>query len=163
MNFLVGRNKKKIRKDVLLIPILFAKLRSSLSKKNYQVIKVLLDGGASPSVIHTDLVKLLRVTKDRETVWNTAGGKLITGSMCNIEFSLPEFSPTATVSYKVHVITQKTMFLKCDMIMGRELMTHDRTRIKHMFFRNVREVTYLPLGNSHEGLRLHTRNFYIYS
>ena len=123
MNFLIGRNKKKIRKDAPLIPILFAKLRTSLSKKNYQVIKVLLDSGASASVIHADLVKSLHVTKERETVWNTAGGNVTTGSMCNIEFSLPEFSPTATVSYKVHMSTQKTMFLKYAMIMGRELMT----------------------------------------
>ena len=32
MNFLIGRNKKKIRKDAPLIPILVAKLRTSLSK-----------------------------------------------------------------------------------------------------------------------------------
>ena len=112
----------------------------------------MLDSGASALVRHADFVKAMHVTKDREIVCNTVEDNVTTGSMCNIKFSLPEFTPIAAVNTKHHVSNKKRMLRQHDVIMRRG--TYDRVRINHMLLKSMCEAACLPLRKSHEVLWL---------
>ena len=104
-----------------LVPVVFAILNTRLGKESTKRISVLLDSGASSSVIHKDLVRKLRMTKTSPTMWNTAAGPLNTSERVDIEFALPELSPSATIKATVHVHPAK--ITRYDMIIGRDMLT----------------------------------------
>jgi len=111
--------RAKITND--LVPVVFAILNTRLGKESTKRISVLLDSGASSSVIHKDLVRKLRMTKTSPTTWNTAAGPLNTSEQVDIEFALPELSPSATIKATVHVHPAK--ITRYDMIIGRDMLT----------------------------------------
>ena len=84
-------------------------------------IKVLLDSGASSSLITSDLVRKLKVKPAGLTVWDTAAGAFETHGTSKITFQLPELSPTAECTWKVHV--HKGKLSNYDMILGRDILT----------------------------------------
>ena len=92
-----------------------------MGKVKAKRISVLLDSGASSSVIHKDLVKKLRIKPTSPTVWNTAAGPLSTEGKVTLTFTLPELSPSASITTTVHV--HPTQITRYDMIIGRDLMT----------------------------------------
>ena len=112
--------QKKKRKVSHLSPIVFARLRTKLGYDPKPVsIRVLLDSGASASLINEKWVKRLRVRDKSTTKWRTAAGPIETTSKCRIQFSLPELSPTRLVTWPVHVdINDRIPY---DMIIGRDL------------------------------------------
>jgi len=103
------------------VPVVFALLNTRLGKEKAKRISVLLDSGASSSVIHRDIVKKLRIKPTSPTVWNTAAGPLSTEGKVTITFALPELSPSASITTTVHV--HPTQIARYDMIIGRDLMT----------------------------------------
>ena len=103
------------------MPVVFALLNTRLGKEKAKRISVLLDSGASSSVIHKDIVKKLRIKPTSPTVWNTAAGPLSTEGKVTITFALPELSPSASITTTVHV--HPTQIARYDMIIGRDLMT----------------------------------------
>ena len=115
-----GQGKNKKIKTQHLSPILFGRLRTSLGTSKGSTIRVLLDSGASRTIIYKPLVKRLRLKRDDATTWATVAGSFQTNETCKIQFSLPELWDTRIVEWTAHVTNQKSNY---DMIIGRDVLT----------------------------------------
>ena len=67
---------RKRRKTTHLVPTTFALLQTRRGKEKYESIQVLLDSGASATVVDACLVKKLRVSTRSKTTWKTAAGAI---------------------------------------------------------------------------------------
>ena len=115
-----GQGKNKKIKTQHLSPILFGRLRTSLGTSKGSTIRILLDSGASRTIIYKPLVKRLRLKRDDATTWATVAGSFQTNETCKIQFSLPELWDTRIVEWTAHVTNQKSNY---DMIIGRDVLT----------------------------------------
>ena len=116
----IGRTRKRLKLDHL-VPILYAQINIRKGgKPKYRKLRTLLDTGASASVIASEFVNKLKLTKADSTEWNTAAGNFVTRGTCKIQLQLPELSPTATIHTKFHVHTGTLG--NYDLIIGRELL-----------------------------------------
>jgi Aspartyl protease len=102
------------------VPVVFTVINTGLGKERLKRISVLLDSGASSSVINHNVVNRLRIKPDQATVWNTAGGKMSTHGKVRVTFTLPELSPSASVDTTVHVHDRHLS--QYNMIIGRYLL-----------------------------------------
>ena len=105
-------------KHTHVVPITFAMLQTRLGKEKWRNIKVLLDSGASATVVSSSLVKKLRQKTDARTDWNTAAGTFSTTATVKLDMKLPELSPSATIELGAHV--HKGDLANYDVIIGRE-------------------------------------------
>ena len=84
--------------------------------------KVLLDSGASKTVVNSDLVKKLKKHKNTsKTVFNTPGGRLVTTSRCKVLFRLTELNASRVIEWECQVNDSKEP-TNYDMIIGRDLL-----------------------------------------
>jgi hypothetical protein len=61
-----------------------------------------------------------QICNETVATWNTAAGQIKTSERCVVHFSLPEFSPTSTIAWDMHVRTlDNTQY---DMIIGNDLL-----------------------------------------
>jgi len=117
---LAGRPVKRARTRDHLVPIIFATIRERRGRAKGKTIKVLLDSGASSSLVNADKVAKLKVKRSTPAQWNTAAGSFSTIARCALEFALPELSPSKVVKASVHVTQQRLG--NYDMILGRDLL-----------------------------------------
>jgi len=117
---LTGRHKQKRQKVVHLSPIVFAELRAGLGKVKTKALKVLLDSGASTSLVQASAVKKLRHKKTRSETWTTAAGTFQTTHTTDVEFKLPEFSSSRIIKANFHIMENH---IKYDMILGRDILS----------------------------------------
>ena len=110
--------KKRLKREHN-VPIVFARLRTSLGKPKPVWIRILLDSGASGCIINKKLVKKLRQNTTKKSSWNTAAGVFQTEGTAKISFILPEFHESRLIQWKVHTTKQDFGY---DMIMGRDLL-----------------------------------------
>ena len=80
-----------------LVPILFGGINTSLGKAKFQQIKILLDSGASSTIINEKFVKNLQLEKSEETSWSTMARNFNTNTKCKILFKLPKLHETAKI------------------------------------------------------------------
>ena len=81
----IGRTRKRLKLDHL-VPILYAQINIRNSgKPKYRKLRTLLDTGASASVIASEFVNKLKLTKADSTEWNTAAGNFVTRGTCKIQ------------------------------------------------------------------------------
>ena len=121
---LIGHKRKRINlhitKNTDLAPILYGRLRTGLEHPNPRTIKILLDSGASASIIQYNCVEKLRLKQQRDPLkWKTAAGELSTNYQVDIEFSLPELHESRMVQWTVHVTKTCGNY---DLILGRDIM-----------------------------------------
>eukprot|EP00980_Cylindrotheca_fusiformis_P019054 scaffold6427_cov78-Cylindrotheca_fusiformis.AAC.1 len=116
----LGPPQKKQRIRGKLSPILIAKLQVKLGTPKTKMIRALCDSGASTTIMDKKFAKKLRIRKDNNTVWNTAGGTLTTTEKAKIRFQLPQLSTTMTVATDVHLTNGISD--RYDIIIGRDLM-----------------------------------------
>jgi len=95
-------------------------LRTSLGKPTPVTIRILFDSGASSTIVYKELVKKLRIKKDRTTEWQTAIGKFETNEKAKVQFILPEFHESRVIEWNAHVTDKKSNY---DLIVGGDLMT----------------------------------------
>jgi len=81
---------------------------------------VLLDSGASGSIVSKQIVKKLRLTKESKCIWNTAAGPMETSKKTKLQFMLPELSETKLIEWKMHVMESTTM--NYDIIIDRDIL-----------------------------------------
>lgn len=112
--------KKKRKDDEHLIPLVFSDINIRHGKKRLKTIRVLLDSGASSTIVSSTLVEKLRVRKEERVDWATMNGVFSTEGRCELEFALPELNPTAVIKHNVHVTKQSSNY---EMIIGCDLMT----------------------------------------
>ncbi len=115
-----GQPQKKKVKTTNIKPIAFVRFNTKLGKPKPITIKVLLDSGASESVIKEKHCKNLRVKKDsKKTTWTTPGGTLTTSKVVKAEFTLPELQDDKLIEWNWHVVKDLGSY---DAIIGRDLM-----------------------------------------
>ena len=117
------RKRRKFQDENPPIPITFANIfKRKLSRKfrRTKPIKVLVDSGASKSIINKHCILDNKCYKEKQTVWQTAAGDVSTSTKCKLEFGLHEFSTTRRITHDFHVMNQ--VIPGYDMIIGRDLM-----------------------------------------
>jgi hypothetical protein len=67
-----GNNQTRIQSD--LVPILFARICTSMGKPETRTIRILLDLGASASIFKLKYLSKLRLKRKETTMWTTAAG-----------------------------------------------------------------------------------------
>ena len=118
-----SRKRRKYQEDNPLIPITFAcifKAKATRKHRKTTPIKVLVDSGASSSIIHKDKILDNKVCQGTTTEWDTTAGRCSTTGKCKLEFGLHEFSNTKRINNNFHVMN--TVIPGYDMIIGRDLM-----------------------------------------
>ena len=104
---------------MIYVPLLLGELITSYKGNKKQNIKVLLDSGASGTIISSQFTKLLNLQSGKRCKWNTMAGSFTTKHDCLINFNLPELHPTASIKYLVHVTPHMANY---DMILGRDIL-----------------------------------------
>ena len=118
---LTGHVKKKLKRTKIAgVPILIGAMQIKRGTPKGTKIKILLDSGASSTIVKKSLTTKLKRKKDPSTVWNTASGNFTTTERCKVHVLLPELSPTLAIESTVYVADNLTNY---DMIMGRDLLT----------------------------------------
>ena len=116
----VGQTRKRVKVERELVPCVFAHLRSTLGKERRTVLRVLLDSGASSSIIAKSHASKLRTKKSPSVEWTTAAGSFTTNSKVKIDFQLPELSTSADIQCTVNV--HNGSLGTYDMILGRDML-----------------------------------------
>ena len=98
-----------------------SKTVSTKKVKSKKTVKILLDSGASASIIHSSYVgKNDFSNKNKKTTWKTLAGDFTTTRMANINLKLPELNPTAEINVNCHVTKNESNY---DLILGREVIS----------------------------------------
>jgi len=88
-------NNKNEQKDIpkvpQVVPLLVARVRTSLGIPKLKDCTVLIDSGASGSIISQEIAKKLRITKTSECKWNTAAGPMTTNKKLNYSLCCQSF------------------------------------------------------------------------
>ena len=114
-SILHGHSSKR-QKFAKPLPVISGRLHDS---NNIQDIIILLDSGASQSIIKYELVKNMKLISVQTTEWTTVAGTFSTSKQTNVIFSLPTLHEKRTVESVVHVTTKLENY---DMILGRDLL-----------------------------------------
>ena len=110
--------EKVIKKQ--LIPLLVARVCTSLGLPKPKDCTVLIDTGASGCIVSYKIAKKLRITKETECKWNTAAGIMTTNKRTKLQFMLPELSETKLIEWKMHIVENENM--NYDIILGRDIL-----------------------------------------
>ena len=116
----VGHSCKKPRTGDKYSPIVYALLQSSMGKEKRTTVKVLLDSGASHTIVNKRCVRKLRRKRASSAEWSTAAGTFSTNSKTVLNFQLPELAPSAEITTSAYVYKGKMH--DYDIIVGRDLL-----------------------------------------
>ena len=85
-----------------------------------QPVKILLDSGASASIVHQSYVRKIDLVRNtsRKASWTTMAGTFRTIAIAHLELELPELNHTAVINAEFHVTSQESTY---DIILGRDL------------------------------------------
>lgn len=101
------------------MPITFGRIRTSPGKPKPATIKILVDSGASTTIITAPFVKKLRSYEEKESHFQTTAGTFCTHAKAKIQFSLNEFFEKRLIEHVAHVAKDLSGY---DMILGRDLL-----------------------------------------
>ena len=88
-----------------------------------RALRVLVDTGASASVIIGEHCTKLKMKPSPITTWTTKAGTFTTTRKARLKFFLPEFHQTKEISWACHVDdTATARTSQYDMILGRDLL-----------------------------------------
>ena len=99
------------------------------SNNDHPHIKVLVDCGASKSIICKNSILNNKCVKNTTTEWVTPSDKVTSKLMCKLVFSLPEFSNSRLITHNFHVMDE--VLPGYQMIIGRDLMKLLKLDIKY--------------------------------
>ena len=109
---------KKQKNTQILAPIAFGLLKLTKIAKT-QSIKILLDSGASASLIKENWGKMLPPVLAEKTSWTTSAGKFTTTKIVEAKLILAEFFEGKTITCQAHVAPSLGAY---DMILGRNIL-----------------------------------------
>ena len=116
---LQGHQPFKKQKTQCLLPIVKGILNYSSKDRIVKNIMVLLDSGASKSVIKEKLVPHSKCTSNEIVCWNTIAGCFETKKKVEVSFQLPSLHEKRIITSEVHVSPELNTY---DMILGRDLL-----------------------------------------
>ena len=107
-----NNNKKRKLKhnndDDDIAPIMFGELEKYGSvPKRMKHLRVLLDSGASGSMIHSSFIDPQQINSQDKTQWATMSGTFVTRGRVKIDLKLTEFDPGITIRTRINVTDQK--------------------------------------------------------
>jgi hypothetical protein len=123
------QNPAKRQKFDHLAPITFGRIQTTLGHSKTLGIKILLDTGSTESHVKKAFVKKLRLHKDLPATWNMAAGQISMTEKCKLQFALPEFFPTKSIEWEMHVGTLENV--RYDMIIGNDILEYLKFDIKY--------------------------------
>jgi len=85
---------KTVPQPQQVVPLLIVHVCTSLGIPKPKDCTVLIDSGASGSIVTRNITCKLRITKEAECKWNTAAGIMKTNEKIKLQFMLPELSET---------------------------------------------------------------------
>ena len=116
-----AKKKAKTETKKALAPVLQGVMKIGLGKPTGKRICILVDFGASHTVIDSQLCLKLRMKKSPHSVYTVPGkGKVESTSKCKVYFELPQLSPTLAINQ--NLVMLKNLSDNYDMILGRDLM-----------------------------------------
>jgi hypothetical protein len=111
---------RKCRKAKDFKPMVFVTFNTSCGKPKPITIQVLLNSGASGSLIHKKFMKKLKLKMSQSsTNWTTAAGGVKTNSKCKSQFCIPELEDKMLLEYNLHVADNLVGY---DMILGHDIL-----------------------------------------
>jgi len=102
-----------------LVPITFGWLKMESGKEHCKTVKILLDSGASATLVSQAYASKLHKQREKETQWTTMAGSFLTRYKVDLQIILPEFSESKTIVWNAHVTETLGRY---DMIIGRDLL-----------------------------------------
>jgi hypothetical protein len=111
------------------MPITFGRIQTKLGRPQTKGIRILFDSGSSQTHVKRSFVAKLKLRNESVATWTTAAGPIKTSERCVVHFSLPEFSPTRTIAWDMHVGTLDNVHY--DMIIGNDLLERLKIDIKY--------------------------------
>ncbi len=119
---LLGRLQLQHKKDkdpTCLVPIVFGVLKTRLENQPVATIKILLDSGASSTLIRENWAKNLSTIPSNPTNWTTTAGTFKTTEQVQVQLILPELHEGKTICCNAHVANTLGIY---DLIIGRDLL-----------------------------------------
>ena len=116
------------------------------------ILRILLDTGASATIILKDAIKGLSgtVIKEKPTKWTTVGGQFVTTRRREINFTLPEFSTSKDITWTCHedsnTLRKNAQY---DMIIGADLLTELGIELNFNTQRMIWEGIEIPMKDKH--------------
>ena len=135
-----------------LVPIVFGTIeqinKSTVDKvrrkSTDRMVKILIDSGASASIIrHSYILKNKLTTKNFTNQWTTMTGTFNTNQIVNINLKLPELNSTAEIKVECHVTKNES---NCDIIMiGRNVLRELGIILDFANNKTIWEETEIPM------------------
>ena len=116
---LQGHQSFKKQKLQYPSPVVKGILKYSIDDRIVKNITVLLDSGASRSVINEKYVPHSKCTSNEIVYWNTIAGRFETKKKAEVSFQLPSLHEKRIITSVVHVSPELNTY---DMILGRDLL-----------------------------------------
>ena len=114
------RKLKHNNDDNDIAPIMFGELEKNSSvPRKMKHLRVLLDSGASGSMIHSSFIDPQQINSQDKTQWATMSGTFVTRGRVKVGLKLPEFDPGITIKTRLNVTDQKGSY---DIILGRDIL-----------------------------------------
>ena len=111
--------RQKLSKN---IPMTWGRIQTSLNKNSeIKTIKILLDSGASQTIMCETLAQHLNKIEIAGQKWNTAAGIFETNKIAKIHFTLPKFFESKIIEWQAHLFPKGNN--NYEMIIGRDLLT----------------------------------------
>ena len=115
------KKRGQLKPENDLAPVLRGLMNISLGKPLGRAIRILVDSGASHTVIDEKLCRKLRVKKCPHTRYKVPGkGIVLASSKCKVYFELPQLSPTMAIEKELVVLDDLSH--KYDLILGMDLI-----------------------------------------
>ena len=115
----VKKKPKCTHKTTEIVAIIYLNTKQTQTR----ALRVLVDTGASASVIIGEHCTKLKMKSSPTTTWNTKAGTFTTTRKARLRFVLPEFNPTKEISWACHVDDNATARTsQYDLILGRDLL-----------------------------------------
>ena len=115
------RTKLKRLKKGHFSPILHGLLSGRKGKAKWKAVRVLLDSGASATIVDKELIATSNLRKSAKSEWETKAGTFSTSYVANVQMTLPELDPLKNVHWQVHV-NDAASTGRYDVILGQDLL-----------------------------------------
>ena len=90
-------------------------------KSRFRKIQILLYSSRRSIIVMNNLISKLKCKDSTTTKWRTQAGNFTTNKMATVDFCLPKFSATKTVTWKCHV--DESTEIRYNIILGRDILT----------------------------------------
>ncbi len=120
---LLGRIQLQHKKEKVppcLVPIVFGILKTRQETQPVATIKILLDSGASSTLIRENWAKNLSTIQSTPTNWTTTAGTFKTTEQVQVQLILPELHEGKTICCNALVANALGIY---DLIIGRDLLS----------------------------------------